>query len=91
MRNITVSVDDETYRQARICAAELDTSVSALVREYLRSLSDSGPKLQELETASERRMRGLLEVREQIRRNSPNFRVADNVSRDELYERHASD
>ena len=35
MRNITVSVDDVTYRRARIRAAELDTSVSALVREYL--------------------------------------------------------
>ena len=35
MRNITVSVDDATYRRARIRAAELDTSVSALVREYL--------------------------------------------------------
>ena len=32
MRNITVSVDEETHRLARIRAAELDTSVSALVR-----------------------------------------------------------
>ena len=38
-RNITVSVDEETHRLARIRAAELDTSVSALVREYLRSLA----------------------------------------------------
>ena len=38
MRNITVSVDEETHRLARIRAAELDTSVSALVRGYLRSL-----------------------------------------------------
>lgn len=91
MRNITVSVDDETYRQARIRAAELDTSVSALVREYLQSLSDAGPGFEKLETPSERRMRGLLEVREQIRRNSPNFRVADNVPREQLYDRHAPD
>ena len=91
MRNITVSVDDETYRQARIRAAELDTSVSALVREYLQSLSDAGPGSQKLETASERRMRGLHEVREQIRRNSPKFRVADNVPREQLYDRHAPD
>ena len=32
MRNITVSVDEDTYRRSRIRAAELDTSVSALVR-----------------------------------------------------------
>ena len=33
MKNITVSVDDQTHRLARIRAAELDTSVSALVRD----------------------------------------------------------
>ena len=43
MKNITVSVDDQTHRLARIRAAELDTSVSALVREYLRSLA-KGPR-----------------------------------------------
>ena len=42
MKNITVSVDDDTHRLARICAAELDTSVSALVREYLRALAGRG-------------------------------------------------
>ena len=39
MKNITVSVDEQTHRLARIRAAELDTSVSALVRDYLRSLA----------------------------------------------------
>ena len=39
MRNITVSVDEETHRIARIRAAELDTSVSAMVRGFLRSLA----------------------------------------------------
>ena len=34
MRNITVSVDDDTYRRSRIRAAELDTSVSALVLRH---------------------------------------------------------
>ena len=38
MKNITVSVDEETHRLARIRAAELDTSVSALVRDYLNAL-----------------------------------------------------
>ena len=33
MKNITVTLDDETYRKARIRAAELDTSVSAVVRK----------------------------------------------------------
>jgi len=43
MKNITVSVDEETHRMARIRAAELDTPVSALVREFLRSLARNRP------------------------------------------------
>lgn len=38
MKNITVSVDDDTYRRARVKAAERDTSVSALVRRFLEGL-----------------------------------------------------
>ena len=38
MKNITVSVDDETYRRARITAAEQGRSVSAMVRDYLANL-----------------------------------------------------
>jgi hypothetical protein len=41
MKNVTISLDDETHRQARIRAAELGTSLSALVRDYLQSLSVS--------------------------------------------------
>jgi plasmid stability protein len=35
MKNITVSVDEETYRRARIRAAEQGTSVSRVVKEEL--------------------------------------------------------
>lgn len=42
MKNITLSVDDDTYRQARIVAAEQGTTVSALVRSYLRALPRRG-------------------------------------------------
>ena len=38
-RNITVSVDEETYKQARLVSVLRDTSVSALVREYLTGLT----------------------------------------------------
>jgi uncharacterized membrane protein len=41
VKNITVSVDDHIYRKARICAAERNTSVSALVADFLRSLGES--------------------------------------------------
>jgi plasmid stability protein len=39
MKNITVSVAEEVHRQARIHAARHGTSVSALVRDYLLSLT----------------------------------------------------
>jgi plasmid stability protein len=39
MKNITVSIDDETHRAARIRAAELGTSVSALVKGYLAQIA----------------------------------------------------
>ena len=60
MRNITVSVDDDTHRCSRIRAAELDTSVSALVRTYLRSLAgdsgrESGATARETESSVELR------------------------------------
>jgi hypothetical protein len=38
VKNITVSVNDDLYRKARLVAAENDTSVSALVRTHLESL-----------------------------------------------------
>ena len=39
MKNVTIALDDEIHRQARIRAAELGTSLSALVKDYLISLS----------------------------------------------------
>lgn len=35
MKNITLKIDDEVYSKARIKAAKLGTSVSAMVREFL--------------------------------------------------------
>lgn len=40
MKNVTVALDDEVHRQARIRAAELGTSLSALVKAYLMRLAD---------------------------------------------------
>ena len=39
MKNITVSVEDDIYADARRKAAEMNVSLSHLVAEYLRSLS----------------------------------------------------
>jgi plasmid stability protein len=35
MKNITLKLDDETYRKARIRAAHEGTSVSAMVKDFL--------------------------------------------------------
>ena len=88
MKNITVSIDEETHRLARIRAAELDTSVSALVREYLKSLiaDRTGDKTSnQPETECRRRM--LREVIADIRAASSGFKAADNLPREELYDR----
>jgi post-segregation antitoxin (ccd killing protein) len=36
VKNVTVSLDEDTYRRARLKAAELGTSVSALVKHALQ-------------------------------------------------------
>jgi len=76
MKNITVSIDEETYRRARIKAAEQDTSVSALVRKFLVEVAQD-------ESEFERLKRREAELRAKIR----GFRAADNLPRDELYRR----
>ena len=76
MKNITVSLDDETYRRARMVAAQRDTSVSALVKRFLVELASG-------ETEFERLKREEAELRKQI----TNFSASDRLSRDELYDR----
>jgi len=39
MKNVTISLDDTVHHAARIKAAELGTSLSALVKQYLVSLA----------------------------------------------------
>lgn len=92
MKNITVSVDDETHRLARIRAAEMETSVSALVRNYLKSLTNprnqkGTPGLPRVETAQERRSRLLKEVLADFEARGVGLSMADNLSREALYDR----
>ena len=39
MKNVTIALGDEIHRKARIRAAELGTSLSALVKTYLMTLA----------------------------------------------------
>ena len=92
MKNITVSVDEETHRRARIKAAELDTSVSALVRGFLTRLA--GGRAEESSNLDrtkkdeiEQRRQLMNEVIEDIRATGKGFRAFDNLSHEELYDR----
>ncbi len=87
MRNITVSVDDETYRRSHIRAAELGTSVSALVRDYLGTLATASAGSSSAETPLERRRRLLHEVTEDFERRGVGLDMAGNLPRSELYDR----
>ena len=93
MKNITVSIDEHTHRQARIRAAELGTSVSALVRSYLNRLVakplEEKVTEEESETPLESRRRLLREVIEDFDARGIGLRMSENLSRDELYDRNA--
>ena len=78
VKNITVSLPDDVYRRARITAAQRDTSLSALVREFLMKLGDE-------ESDSERRKRLQKEVLATVRR----FRAGDRLTRDQAHARNA--
>ena len=96
MKNITVSVDDQTHRLARIRAAELDTSVPALVREYLRSLArgsdeESPSRGQAADANHESRRRLLQETFRDFDARGIGLRMSDNLSREELHDRARAD
>ena len=76
MKNITVAVDDETYRRARIKAAERGTSVSALVKQFLAGLARTADERERLRRAEDR-------LREEI----GGFRAGDRLSRDQIHNR----
>jgi len=76
VKNITVSVPDEVYRAARVHAAERGRSLSALVAEYLRSLTGHESEFARLE-AQQRR----------IEAEISGFRASDGLDRDALHDR----
>ena len=92
MKTITVSVDEETHRLARIRAMELDTSISMLVQQFLRSLVSSGETTfadgkeaeTETETALARRRKRLREVLANF--DARKVGVPERLTRDELYD-----
>jgi plasmid stability protein len=76
VKNITVSVDDETYRRARTKAAEQDTSLSALVRRFLVEL-----------VSGEDTERGLELQERDLRAQISDFSAGDRLSREDVHGR----
>ena len=76
MKNITVSVPDDVYRDARVAAAQRDTSVSALVVGYLEQLSERAERFSRLEA-----------LQHEVQAEIGQFRAADRLGRDEVHDR----
>jgi hypothetical protein len=76
MKNITVAVPDEIYREARIRAAERGSSVSALVGDYLRSLTEREAEFARLE-----------DQQRQVTSEIDRFSAGERLDRDELHGR----
>lgn len=72
MKDITLSVDEETYRGARIAATERNTTVSALVRDYLRTFARPAEADADPAAALDR---------------AQGFRAADRMTREEAHAR----
>lgn len=78
VKNITVSVDDETYRRARVKAAEQATSVSALVKRFLTELAAGESDIERLKR-EERDLRARITA----------FSAGDRWSREDVHRRDA--
>lgn len=76
MRNITVSVPDHVYRNARVAAAQRDTSLSALVVEYLEQLSGRMDEFARLEA-----------LQRSVQAEIGQFRAADRLPREQVHDR----
>lgn len=78
MKNVTVSIDDELHRRARIRAAERGTSLSAVVRSFLTEFAGG-------ESDFERRKRLQQTTLASIRA----FRAGDRMNREDVHDRDA--
>lgn len=76
MANLTITVDDDLLRRARVRAVEQGTSVNAVVRDYLESYAGLGAEREEA-------ARSILQLSERAMSRHDGARW----TRGELYER----
>lgn len=74
MKNITISLDDDLYRRARILAAEEDTTVTAMLRAYL-----------EEKTRRKEEFERLLKLQNDTIAQIKSFSASGRLKREELY------
>lgn len=77
MKNITLKIDDETYRKARVRAAREGSSVSAVVRGFLSSFAA------ECETGAH--ARHVAALKKLYAKAAPGKRPIKPLTRDEIY------
>jgi len=83
MKNITVSVDEALHRRARMRAAELNTSLSALVKDFLEELAGD-------ESEAQRRRRQQNALLQRLDALGCGVTAADRLDRGALHQRGSS-
>jgi plasmid stability protein len=76
VKNITVTVPDEVYRAARVRAAETGTSVSSLVADFLRTLTEDDVEFDRLAVQQRR-----------VTKTLGRFSATDRLGRAEVHDR----
>lgn len=82
VKNITVSVDEKVYHRARIRAALMNTSVSALVRDALKDIAGSETEFERLRAEEEA-------LRRRLASRGGTFSAGKRLTRDEAHDRDA--
>ena len=90
MKTISVSVDDEIHRLARIRAAQTGTTVSAMMRDLLTAVLQGPVEPEPSETEPQRRARLLDEVLEGFWKEGIGVDTSRILTRKEMYDRNAA-
>ena len=82
VKNITATIEDNLYRKARLQAAERNSSLTAVVREFLKGFCQG-------ETDFERRLRQEKETLSALVGRDGKFSASTRMSREEIHQRRA--
>jgi cell fate (sporulation/competence/biofilm development) regulator YlbF (YheA/YmcA/DUF963 family) len=83
VRNVTLSLPDDLYKQARIKAAEQEVSISGLVKKLLTEFVQRESTFERLQRHQNET---LAEIRRELRERGEHFDPNDRLTREELYD-----